>query len=215
MIKLSKRLDLIYDLIPHNAIVADVGTDHGWLIIKAVMTGKVSLAYGLDIAEGPLSHAKANVENYGLEDRITLLKMDGLSQFSEPCDTFVIAGMGAETIWSILEQASFKTTDRILIQSNTDLPWLRKTLFMNGFRIIDERFIIDHNKPVFILVGEYRQTSFTLIDQYIGPVLKNAKDNLAYSKYLVSRCNHLSEISKYNQSIVEEFNVLRTFIETE
>ena len=44
--KLSNRLEAIYNLIPETTqTVVDVGTDHGQLIIKLVLEDKIKRAY--------------------------------------------------------------------------------------------------------------------------------------------------------------------------
>ncbi|MDE8185730.1 tRNA (adenine(22)-N(1))-methyltransferase TrmK, partial [Erysipelothrix rhusiopathiae] len=84
-----------------KARVADVGTDHGLLLIKAIQEHKAIMGYGLDIAEKPLQQARDNVERFGFHDKIELHLGNGLEGFKGDADCFVIAGMGAETIWSI------------------------------------------------------------------------------------------------------------------
>ena len=41
MIRLSKRLKIIHDMVP-NSVVADIGSDHGKLMIALVQSGKVT-----------------------------------------------------------------------------------------------------------------------------------------------------------------------------
>ncbi len=60
-IKLSKRLQKVFDLVPECGIFADVGTDHALLPIKAVMEGKAKKAILTDINEGPLRAADKNI----------------------------------------------------------------------------------------------------------------------------------------------------------
>ena len=77
MIKLSKRLRALSDLVTEGCVLADIGTDHGYLPIYLVLTGKIKRAFAMDIGTGPLMHAKEHIEAYGLGDYITLRRSDG------------------------------------------------------------------------------------------------------------------------------------------
>ena len=54
MIKLSKRLRALSDLVTEGCVLADIGTDHGYLPIYLVLTGKIKRAFAMDIGTGPL-----------------------------------------------------------------------------------------------------------------------------------------------------------------
>ena len=50
-IKMSSRLHKVADMITPGLIVADIGTDHGYIPIYQVLTGKAHVAYACDVAE--------------------------------------------------------------------------------------------------------------------------------------------------------------------
>lgn len=215
--KLSNRLTEIFNLIPDKARVADVGTDHGLLLIKAIQEHKAIMGYGLDIAEKPLQQARENVERFGYQEKIELHLGNGLEGFKGDADCFVIAGMGAETIWSIISNYKFKVNDTIIIQSNTKNAWLRQTVAENGFDIVDERFLLEREIPVFIMVIKISTSTtnaLTQEDVLIGPVLKKhiTED---YLIYLTNRANHLYSIKKHNAAFETEYNTIRNILEKE
>lgn len=209
--KLSKRLNAIYNLVPECNTLVDIGTDHGLLIIKTVMENKTKIAYGVDINQGPLDQAAENVKKYDLNDKIHLCLADGLVGFKAQADVFVLAGLGSETIWGIIEAYPFDENQTIIIQSNSKLTWLRKTLFKNGFSILNEKFLYDRKKPVFILVVKKINQAVSLEDIYLGPILKN-QSNLDYFKYLEKRCVNLSEIVKSNDEYVDEYGIIKRYL---
>lgn len=49
MVKLSKRLLKIAEMVPKDATVADIGCDHAYLAIYLVLTGKTNKAIVTDI----------------------------------------------------------------------------------------------------------------------------------------------------------------------
>ena len=60
----SKRIECIASKIPLESNLADVGCDHGYLIIEAYLNGKVNKAIAIDNKEGPLESAKSNISKY-------------------------------------------------------------------------------------------------------------------------------------------------------
>jgi len=87
----------------------------------------------------------------------------------------VIAGMGFETIQTIIEQDKnrFKEFSQIIIHSNTKIEELRKYLNDNNFRIIDESIIKDRKYYYPILKVKYDLVHQILNEKEIlfGPIL--------------------------------------------
>ena len=79
MIKLSKRLSTVASFVRNGVIVADVGTDHAYLPIYLVQSKKAMKAIATDINEGPLSRARENILQNGLENEILTYISDGLN----------------------------------------------------------------------------------------------------------------------------------------
>lgn len=212
MLKLSKRLNAIVSLIPnHVRVLADVGTDHSQLIIKLILDQKLDHAYGLDIASGPLMQAQNNVVHYNLEDKIDLIKTDGLNRFEENVDCIVIAGMGAETIMSIVNAYNFAENHVLIVQSNTKHPWLRKSLNEDGFKIDEELFIFDNEKPVFIVRLSLGLEVLDDKDLILGKYL-STKKNVDYIQYLQRRYIELKKVVLFNQDIVFEMNIIESYL---
>lgn len=138
--KLSTRLLALAHCIDDNAIVADIGCDHAQLCIKLVLDGKCQKAYACDINEGPLQQARKNVEYYNLSDKISICLSDGLNSVSEDVTHVVIAGMGFETIQTILNQNLDKCHENrtFVVQSNTDVEGLRHWISEHNFKITKE-----------------------------------------------------------------------------
>lgn len=209
---LSKRLEGLYDLIPQDSILVDIGTDHGLLLIKAVVSGRSRYAYGLDINELPLQQAHDNVVRFGCEERVSLVLSDGLQSFNETGDCFVLAGMGAETIWGIIDYYEFDNDDTIIVQSNTKHYWFRKTATQAGFDIVDEVFMFDNEKPVFIIVlKKSGQKTYSERELRLGPLLiqKKTKD---YMNYLAMRYTHLEKIKHNRHDLELEFKDIAAII---
>ena len=76
--ELSKRLAAIAGLVTERAVVADVGTDHGYVPIYLVETGKCERAIAMDVNQGPLDRAFMHIREHKLEKRIEIRLSDGL-----------------------------------------------------------------------------------------------------------------------------------------
>jgi len=141
-IELTPRLRMVADLLPARARVADVGTDHAYLPAALILEGKIPSAIAADLRQGPLSRAKETVREYGLTDRVAFRLCDGLTGIRpEEADAVAIAGMGGETIASILAAASW-TRERdvaLVLQPMSSMEDLRVWLMANGYRIVTER----------------------------------------------------------------------------
>ena len=145
MIKLSKRLVTLFNMVEGSEVVADIGCDHALLSIALIQHKKCKKVYACDVNEGPLQRAKNAIISAHLEDYITPVLSNGLKEIQDDTDTVVIAGMGWETIVSILmnDFDKAKSMKRIIIQSNTHVDELRRWISDNGFKIDKECIVKD------------------------------------------------------------------------
>lgn len=143
---MNKRLQAIESMIRPGLGVIDVGTDHGYLPVSLAQHGYPGALFASDIGEGPLSAARHNAESAGLEKRIRFELCDGLA-LCDPhsIDTIVIAGMGGDTICSILDRAEWCMDPRyrLILQPMTRAEVLRYWLIHNDFIIEEEKLVAD------------------------------------------------------------------------
>lgn len=138
--ELTARLQSVADQVPQGAVLADIGTDHAYLPVWLLLNGRIERAIAADLREGPLNRAKETAEQYGVSDKVSFLLCDGLTDVKpEDADTIAIAGMGGETIASILSEAPWtKCGKLLLLQPMTSFPDLRLWLQKNGYMIEKE-----------------------------------------------------------------------------
>ncbi|MCD7847183.1 MAG: class I SAM-dependent methyltransferase [Oscillospiraceae bacterium] len=141
---LSKRLLCCAEMV-RGSVAADIGTDHAWLPIYLVESGRCESAYACDIAEGPLSFAKKNIAGAGLEDKIATVLSDGLTELSDENITdIIIAGMGGEMIRDILRNGLEKAKKvNLILQPNTRAWELIDWLYRNGFEVSNQKAVAD------------------------------------------------------------------------
>ena len=191
-LQLQPRLQLLSTLIPQGAHLVDVGTDHGYLPVFLLQQGKIQSAIATDIGEGPLQHARHTATEYEITDMDFRL-CDGLQGVSpDEVDTIVIAGMGGETIVSILTASPWtKEGKTLLLQPMTKVKLLRSWLAENGYAFRQERLVWDKGilYPVFIVSGGESRI-LTAIEQYAGVAMDN--DPL-YADYLTCQISRLQK----------------------
>lgn len=176
---LSKRLQTLASMIDDNITVYDVGCDHAYLDIYLTLY-KNNECIAIDSKDAVIKIAKDNVNKYKLN--IPVVLNDGLRNINvKKHSLVVIAGMGTRTILKILQE---KPTCNLLIQSNDDLPLLRKTLSDWGYKIIDEKVEYENNYYYVFIKFTIGNSNYTKKELLLGPILMNTSNNLTYIDYL-------------------------------
>lgn len=140
--ELTPRLRTLADLVPQDARLADVGTDHAYLPVWLLLQGRISRAIAADLREGPLNRARETARQYQVEDKVSFRLCDGLSLVDrEEVDVISIAGMGGETIAAILQAAPWAREKLLLLQPMTSFPDLRLWLQQHAYAIQRERIV--------------------------------------------------------------------------
>lgn len=148
MLRLSPRLQLAADQVPANCRFADVGTDHAFLPVWLVDSGRISRAIASDLRRGPLERAAATVEEHALTGAVELRLCDGLSGLApHEADCIAITGMGGEAIRAILSAAEWTKRDTLLLlQPQSNQPELRLWLAGAGYRIQREHCLREEGR---------------------------------------------------------------------
>ena len=153
-IHLSQRLQAVANLVPAGARVIDVGTDHAMIPVWLAQTQRAVHVWASDIRPGPLQSAIRLIDETDTGDVVDTRLTDGLQGFGpEDGDTVIIAGMGGETMVSILSAAPWTSNRTLLIlepQSKQD--FLRRWLFENGYAILREFLVKDAGRIYPILL---------------------------------------------------------------
>lgn len=215
--KLSKRLDAISRLVEKykkGEVLADIGTDHGYLPCDLVSRGILDKAYACDVAEGPLNASKENIQINKLENRVIPLLGSGMNPIiGKKVDMISIAGMGGILMVEILnEYKDLLMNYRFVLQANVGIEILREYLSHNNLRIIDEDIVEDAHHIYEIIVCEYGEDSrLSIEDCYFGPVLRKNKNDLFYKKWkrmLNQQKKILSSLNKEHPKYIEVLSLV-------
>lgn len=144
-IPLSKRLLACCNFVNQGDRVADIGCDHGYLGIYLLHNGIAASVIASDINEQPLQSAIRNAEKFGVSDRISFHLSSGVRRIPRDFNALVCAGMGADTMISILVDAPWLMDSRyrLILQCQSKTPMLRRYLSDNGWYINHESVLRD------------------------------------------------------------------------
>lgn len=147
--ELSKRLQAVADLVTPGLPVADVGTDHGYIPIYLVKSGKNPSAIAMDINRGPLKKAEENIARHGLSGYIETRLSDGAAGLApREASCIIAAGMGGGLIIKIIRESCGHVEDGTewVLQPQSELWKVRQYLMEAGYRTIAEDMVLDDGK---------------------------------------------------------------------
>lgn len=142
---LSQRLLACCSFVHPGDRVADIGCDHGYLGIHLIQNGIASSVIASDVNEGPLHSAVINAAKYAVRDQMSFFLSNGAQNIPRDFDCLVCAGMGADTMISILEASPWLHDPkyRIILQCQSKRPELRRFLASHGYVISRETLAQD------------------------------------------------------------------------
>ncbi len=139
----DERLRSAADFVRQGAYFADIGTDHAYLPVFLLESGRIAAAYASDVAEGPVAHAREVLRLHGLSDSVILRKADGLSGLFAAfplVSDIAICGMGGELIAKLIDEEPAVRDPKLhlILQPMSRPGHLRRYLAENGFLIEKE-----------------------------------------------------------------------------
>ncbi|MFD1425698.1 tRNA (adenine22-N1)-methyltransferase [Kroppenstedtia sanguinis] len=141
---ISERLAAVAAQVPPERVVADIGSDHGWLLIFLARQGKMKRGIAGEVNQGPFENASQRIQSQGLTDQIEVRLGDGLSILRRnEADVVVLAGMGGVLIRSILSQGLERLhgVERLVLQPNNNGEQVRAWLLEQGWEIDGEDLV--------------------------------------------------------------------------
>ena len=189
-LKLSKRLEAIFDMVSQSNVVADIGSDHALLPIALVQSGKVTRAYASEVNEGPYDMSVKNIEKYGLSNYISAVLSDGISELEADVNCITICGMGGNLICDILDSNKERLShvNEIIIQPNNNEETARIWLVNNGYDIDGETIVYEDDVYYEVIKAVKRtpERRYSKEELYFGPLLlanKSAEFVNKWTKY--------------------------------
>lgn len=227
MTELSERLRAVADFVEDGMVLADIGTDHGYIPITLVQEGRCPRAVAMDINAGPLARAREHIAAAGLSEKIETRRSDGMKELMEgEADCAIVAGMGGALTIKILEEsrAVAEKLKILILQPQSELSKVRMYLAEQGYEILAEDMVLEDGKfyPMmkvrpgnpYTLTQEEASYGKTLLAQR-NPVLK-----MFLQKELETKKNVLREldgkngehISRRRESLSEEISCVEEIL---
>ena len=213
---LTPRLNCIINYV-NSAVAADIGTDHAYIPIELIRSGRAKRVIASDVKKGPLEIAEGNIKKYGLSDKIETRLGSGISVLDRgEADTVIIAGMGGELICEILKADLDKAREsKLIIQPMNAQYELRRFLLENGFTIEKEDIENEKHRVYNILIVKNgSQKSFDKDIDYHIPVYLyyHPKFNLLYEKKQREFNKIIAGLEKSENCDTERLNYYRNCI---
>lgn len=180
--RLDDRLQALADFVPEGSRVADVGTDHAYLALELIKSGRADFVVASDKNSGPLEAANRSVREQGWDDKISIRQGDGLAVLKPgEVDTVCIAGMGGVLMTEILTAgaAVVKKLRRLVLQPMNGTAELRRWLYRHAWHIADETLAVDDGRIYEIVCAEKgREKMPDALTLLLGPKLWEKKPPL-------------------------------------
>lgn len=199
-ILLSKRMQMVADMVTRGNVAADIGCDHGFVSIYLVEQGICPHVIAMDVNEGPLLRAKEHVAERGLEEHIDIRLSDGIDKLKEKeADSVFIAGMGGRLVIKILSDhlKKVKELKEVILQPQSELHLVRHFLAEQGMTIVQEDMVEDAGKfyPCMKAVWKADKAEYTELEEWYGPILLGERHPVLY-QYLLREQNMFAQITE-------------------
>ena len=182
---LSNRLQAIHDMLP-KGVTADIGSDHGKLMIALFKNGKLTKGYAVENKKGPYQRLLKALEKEELLDKIIPLFSDGITDLPADVRTIVLAGMGGDLIVKILKAhpGKLKLVTTIVVDAHGAVGKVREEISQMGFAIAEEKMVKEDDK-YYEIIKFIRSDIAVYTDQDIefGPILRVEKPAEFKEKY--------------------------------
>lgn len=196
-----RRLETLVSLIDENKIVADIGSDHGITAIKIYEEKNPKKVIATDISKASLQKLVDKLEylNYDIETVVT----DGIADLEDKnIQEIIISGMGGFLIAQILDRGInvARDSEKLILQANNSLEYLRRWLYDNNFEIVDELFSeedgIIYDIILTIPVKEGKLAGYQEDREYVFGKKNIEKKDPLFIKSLEMEKDHLTSIYK-------------------
>lgn len=213
-IHLSNRLQAVADAVPAGSRIIDVGTDHAMIPVWLIQTERVLHAWASDIRRGPLQSAGHLISETNTGHSIDLRMTDGLQGFcAEDGDTIILAGMGGETMVSILSGAPWtKNGSLLILEPQSKQAVLRRWLTDNEYIITRESLVKDAGRiyPI-LLVSGGTPKPYSEAELHTGRYEAISKDSLfgEYLDILIKRTAAAAPYDEYSRKLLSDLENMK------
>lgn len=217
--KTYKRIDKISSAVlfassffDDKIVVADIGTDHGFVAEKVSSFDSVKKVVATDISEKSLSKLDNLIKEKKLE-KIETRVGDGLEPI-EKVDVCVIAGMGGLEMSKIITKQNKNSIGErkcnvFVLQPTQNIVELRKWAIKNNYKILKDTTFEDFEQFYSILIvdiSKFEVNKKSTYNYWIGRDCK--EDNQEFCKYVLYLKEYLSFLNNIPLERIKEDKML-------
>ncbi|MCR5653256.1 MAG: class I SAM-dependent methyltransferase [Ruminococcus sp.] len=214
LFSLDERLLTCAGLVQKSARLADIGSDHAYLPVWLLKSGRIESAIASDIGEKPLQSGRLTAEKYGARN-IEFRLGSGLSTISsdDNITDIVIAGMGGEVIADILSHSELVKNPglNLILQPMTRSDDLIGFLYENGFDIKEQKALSSKGRYYTVMLVRYsgKRLSVSSVFKIVGKLDLTEEESV---KYINKHIRNLENKSRGDESAKRLLNELRSMI---
>lgn len=184
-IELTPRLEQVAEYIPAGESVIDIGTDHAYLPLSVILSGKCPRAIAADVRPGPLEAARKHIQECQAEEKVAVRLSNGLDAFlPEELECVVMAGMGGHLIAELIaragDQGRLACCHTLVLQPQSEPDRVRRALHEAGWQIKKEAMTEDRGKFYVVMQAVPGQERYSEEEYEYGRRLFELRDPVFY-----------------------------------
>ncbi|MDR2829401.1 MAG: class I SAM-dependent methyltransferase [Mycoplasmataceae bacterium] len=145
---LSNRLSAIIKRIKtKNNVIIDVGSDHSYIAINALLHANTKFVYNIEKNTAPMQQGIKNLTRVNLLNKTENIIADGLyiNKINKKINYCIISGLGGNTIVNILSNSIVKNIKEYILVANDHPEKIRTYLRNTNQKISYEEMILENN----------------------------------------------------------------------
>ncbi len=172
MIDKRERFEKLVEKIEYRRL-ADIAADHCYISLLALANKKVDFVIASDLNKGPLDTGKANIKEFGFEDKIETRLGSGLETIKNgEVESVIIAGIGGNLMLNLMQQEvdKLRSYKQLILQPQNEEIEVKRFIHTIGYSIKDESYILENGMRYIILncINEEEIVPYTEKDYLIG-----------------------------------------------
>lgn len=193
----SERLQAIADFIDESDYVADIGADHGKLIIEIANKFPKNRYLAVENKQGPFDNLQNSVKNYNFNKNIECSLSDGIDYLPDYVNTLVFSGMGGFNVIEIIlrNEEKLKNIKKIVFSVHRNFYDLEFFLKYRGYFHANHKFVTESGQNY--LIFDVRFNEKNVFAPFLNPKKNgNEQNTLKNEEKIISNPKNKEEIKK-------------------
>ncbi len=167
-----ERFEKLVSKIKYRTL-ADIAADHCYISLLALINDKVDFVIASDLNKAPLEIGKANIKDFGYENKIETRLGSGISTINDgEVESIIIAGIGGNLMLNLLQQEEnkLKTFKQLILQPQNEEIEMKRYIHSIGYTIVEECYVTEKGMDYIILncLNEVETNPYTEEEYVLG-----------------------------------------------